>query len=150
MVVDDQIVLTGVPVTYLLFLEKQLVDIQTFVEKFPTLDPSERWRYDAATDSYASDAVQSIKTKKVMKTHVKYEATVQHPAQTETYNEDQTVGRWTTVKFSGAIPAKDKNDMLARVRKMQEAVKIAREEANSLEVEHMRVGDSVFNYVFGK
>lgn len=148
--VDGVTVLKGVPVTHLLFLEKQLVDLHTFVEKFPTLDPSEKWHYSEDVDSWASDPAQSIKTKKVMKSHVKYEATKEHPAQVETYSEDQTVGHWTTVKFSGAIPAKEKNDTLERVRKLQEAVKVAREEANGVDVEQKRVGDAVFNFVFGK
>lgn len=148
--VDGQVIVKDVPVTYLLFLEKQLTDLHTFVEKFPTLDPSEKWHYSQDADSYASEPSQSIKTKKVMKSHVKYEATKEHPAQVETYSEDQTVGHWTTVKFSGAIPAKEKNDTLERVRKLQEAVKVAREEANGVDVEHKRVGDAVFNYVFGK
>ena len=37
-----------VPVTHLLFLEKQLIDLNTFVEKLPTLDPGERWEFDTA------------------------------------------------------------------------------------------------------
>ena len=39
-----------VPVTYLLFLEKQLVDLHTFVKKLPVLDASETWVFDASAD----------------------------------------------------------------------------------------------------
>src|SRR6188508_2919115 len=38
--VDGKVLLKQVPVTYLLFLEKQLVDINTFVGKLPVLDPA--------------------------------------------------------------------------------------------------------------
>jgi hypothetical protein len=149
-VVGGTTLLKDVPVTHLLFLEKQLVDLHTFVEKLPTLDPAEAWEYNADADCYSSEPYQTTKTKKVMKNHVKAEATKEHPAQVETYTEDVVVGYWTTIKFSGAQPARDKNDMLERVRKLQEAVKAAREEANSLVVEEHKTGKPVLDYVFGK
>src|SRR4029079_13612726 len=46
--VDGRKILSGVPVTHLLFLEKQLVDLHTFVNKLPTLDPAERWEFNHA------------------------------------------------------------------------------------------------------
>ncbi len=46
-VVDGQTLLAQVPATYLLFLEKQLVDLHTFVKKLPVLDASETWNFDA-------------------------------------------------------------------------------------------------------
>jgi len=147
-VVDGKMMLKDVPVTHLLFLEKQLVDIHTFVEKLPTLDPAEHWEYNQQADAYASDPYQTTKTKKVLKNHVKAEATKEHPAQVETYTEDVLVGYWTTIKFSGAIPAKEKNELLERVKKLQEAVKFAREEANSMTVEQQKEGGSVFKYLF--
>jgi hypothetical protein len=148
--VDNVAVLKDVPVTTLLFLEKQLVDIHTFVEKLPTLDPGEVWNYNPDVDQYASESYQTTKTKKVLKNHVKAEATKEHPAQVETYTEDVVVGYWTTVKFSAAIPAKEKNEILDRVRKLQEAVKCAREEANGMEVESKRIGGAVLQYIFAK
>jgi hypothetical protein len=148
-VVDKLTLLRDVPVTHLLFLEKQLVDIHTFVEKLPTLDPAEAWQYNSEVDCYASEPYQTTKTKKVLKNHVKAEATKEHPAQVETYTEDVVVGYWTTVKFSGALPAREKNEILQRVRKLQEAVKSAREEANALAVEPKKIGADVFKYIFG-
>jgi len=149
-VVDGVAVLKGVPVTTLLFIEKQLVDLHTFVEKLPTLDPGESWTYSPDVDHYASDSYQTTKTKKVMKNHVKAEATKEHPAQVETYTEDVIVGYWTTIKFSGAIPAKERNEVLDRVRKLQEAVKCAREEANAMEVKPKKIAAPVLQYIFGK
>jgi len=148
--VDGVAVLKDVPVTTLLFVEKQLVDIHTFVEKLPTLDPGEAWSHNLEVDHYASEPYQTTKTKKVMKNHVKAEATKEHPAQVETYTEDIVVGWWTTLKFSGAIPAKEKNEILDRVRKLQEAVKCAREEANGMEVETRKIGGPVLQFIFGK
>jgi hypothetical protein len=149
-VVENTTVLKDVSVTTLLFLEKQLVDIHTFVEKLPTLDPGESWEYSPDVDHYVSEPYQTTKTKKVLKNHVKAEATKEHPAQVDTYTEDVVVGHWTTIKFSGAMPARMKNEVLDRVRKLQEAVKCAREEANSMEVQPVKIGAAVLQYVFGK
>jgi uncharacterized protein YfkK (UPF0435 family) len=148
-VVDGNVLLEDVPVTFLLILEKSLTDIHTFVSKLPTLDPAEKWSFNSDVDCYASETHSTNKTKKVPKAHILYEATKEHPAQVETFTEDVKVGEWHTIKFSGAIPAQKKNQLLARVTKVQEAVKFAREEANALEVAPVKVGEKLFGYLFG-
>jgi hypothetical protein len=147
--VDGAVLLADVPVTYLLFLEKQLTDLHTFVKKLPVLDAAESWIFDASSDSWRTEPVQTYRTKRVPRNHVKAEATEKHPAQVEVYYEDVTIGYWTTVKFSGALPAKRVNELLERVEKLQLAVKFAREEANGTEVADQRVGEAVFGYLFG-
>lgn len=148
-VVDGKPILTSVPVTHLLFLEKQLKDVETFVSKLPTLDPSEVWQYNQAGDFYSTIPAETAKTKKIPRAFVKYDATKEHPAQVETFHEDILVGYWKTVKSSGALPSKEKNAMLERVRKLQEAVMKAREEANSVESPNVSEGEVIFKYVFG-
>ncbi|MFG2535389.1 hypothetical protein ACGFU4_09075 [Streptomyces sp. NPDC048511] len=147
--VDGRTVVSEVPVSYLLFLEKQLTDLHTFVKKLPVLDASESWSLDPSTDLWKTDPVRTIRTKKVPRNHVKAEATDKHPAQVDVYYEDVPIGYWTTVKFSGALPARRVNELLERVEKLQHAVKFAREEANGAEVTDRRVGDAVFGYLFG-
>lgn len=147
-VVGDVTVATNVPVTYLLFLEKKLVDLHTFVSKLPTLDPSEDWSFDTNVNAYASKTSETTRSKKVPKSFIKAPATDKHPAQVEMIQEDQTVGYWKTVKFSGALPAGKVAEMLDRVERLQKAVKFAREEANSKEVTDLKVGEKVFNYLF--
>ncbi|WP_454464576.1 DUF7873 family protein [Actinoallomurus spadix] len=148
-VVDGQTLLRDVPVTYLLFLEKQLTDLHTFVKKLPALDAAETWVFDDSADAWRTEPVRTIRTKKVPRNHVKAEATDKHPAQVEVYYEDVAVGYWTTMKFSGALPARRINELLERVERLQQAVKFAREEANGAEVTDRRVGDVVFRYLFG-
>ena len=147
--VDGQVLLRDVPVTYLLFLEKQLTDLHTFMKKLPVLDAAESWTFDESADCYRTDAVRTIRTRKVPRNHVKAEATEHHPAQVEVYYEDVPVGYWTTVKFSGALPASRVNELLGRVEKLQEAVKFAREEANGTVAADQHVGEAVFGYLFG-
>ncbi|WP_129309128.1 hypothetical protein [Streptomyces sp. L2] len=147
-VVDDRTVVADVPVSYLLFLEKQLTDLHTFVKKLPVLDAAESWSLDPSTDWWKTDPVRTIRTKKVPRNHVKAEATEKHPAQVEVYYGDVPIGYWTTVKFSGALPVRRVNELVERVEKLQQAVKFAREEANGAEITDQRVGDAVFGYLF--
>lgn len=148
-VVDGVTLAEKVPVTYLLFLDKQLTDIATIVAKLPVLDPAEKWEWDENTDTFATEPFQTVRSKKVPRNHVLAAATDKHPAQVQVYNEDVLVGYWSTVKFSGALPASEVKDMRDRVRKLQEAVKVAREAANSISVEDRKIGEDVFAYLFG-
>src|SRR5579859_2200586 len=147
--VDGETILKGIPATYILFLEKQLAELHNFAKKIPTLDTSETWRYDESQDCYASEPAETIRTKKVQRTHVAYEATDKHPAQIMAYQEDVPEGRWRTVKYSGAIPAKEANAIIGRIEKLQRSVKFAREEANRTTAQQQEVGAKVLKYVFG-
>jgi hypothetical protein len=147
-VVDQKTLLSDVPVSYLLFLEKQLTDLHTFIKKLPVLDAAETWNFSESADCWSTEPVRTLRTKKVPRNHVKAEATEKHPAQVEVYYEDVTVGYWTTVKFSGALPAKRISQLLERVEKLQQAVKFAREEANNADAVDRKVGEKVFGYLF--
>lgn len=148
-VVDGQILLTQVPVSYLLFLEKQLVDLQAFIKKLPVLEASETWTFDNSADCWATEPIQTLRTKKIPRNHVKAEATDKHPAQVEVYYEDVTVGYWRTVKFSGSMPATRIKQLLERIEKLSQAVKFAREEANNTEAEQQHIGERMFQYLLG-
>jgi hypothetical protein len=147
-VVDSRTIIGDVPVPYLLFLEKQLVDIRTFVSKLPTLDQAATWVYDDNDGVYKTSPTQTVRTKKVPRNWVKAEATDKHPAQVEIFHEDIIVGTWTKIDTSGAISVTRKNELLERVDKLTQAVKFAREEANQYEVTDAHVADSVFGYLF--
>jgi len=147
-VIEEVGIAFNVPVTHLLFLEKQLTDIITFVSKLPVLDPAEVWSWDDVTDSYRSEPSDSVRTKKVRKPFVKYEATKEHPAQVDVVEEDVALGTWRTIKFSGAMKASDKAAILERARKLQEAVIKAREQCNAKAIDTYKIGESLLNYVF--
>jgi hypothetical protein len=146
--VDGQAIAHGVPVSYLLFLEKQLVDLTTFIDKLPVLDPGEEWAYDFTADAYTT-SVETTRTKKVPRNHVKAAATDKHQAQVDVYFEDVVVGYWTTTKLSGAIAQKDVNGLKARVVELSNAVKTAREAANSFTVTKQEIGTKLFNFLLG-
>ncbi len=145
--VDEQVVLSDVPVTHLLFLEKQLTDINSFLQQIPVLDSANKWTWDDSSNCYVSDIVETTRTKKIPKNHVKYEATKEHPAQVEMFTEDVIVGYWSKKDFSGCMTQTNKNVLLERVRKLQNGVKQARESANSMPTESVSVGKEIFSYL---
>lgn len=147
--VDGKVIVAAVPVTTLLFLEKQLIDFHTLVEKLPTLDPANDWHPSQEADCWATEPHETTRTKKVPKAFVKSEATKEHPAQVDVFTEDVVVGYWETVNFSGAIPEKQKRAILERVRKLQDAVKSAREDANSMEIVQRKIAEPIFDYLIG-
>lgn len=148
-VIESVPVLQDVPVTTLLFLEKQLNDVETFVSRMPTPDPSQTWQYDPTLDCLRTAETWTLRTKKVPRNHIKYEATKEHPAQVEVYMEDMPVGKWTQILYTGKMPVLDKNALLTRIKALKDAVKLAREQANSREVHTQKIGKTLFEYVFG-
>jgi hypothetical protein len=146
----EQVVLKDVPASYLLWLEKELRDMYTFVSKLPVLSTDEEWEFDQNVDCYRSKSFESTKMKKIHRPLVKYEATKEHPAQVDMVQEDQIIGYWTTTKFSGALPAERVEQLKTRVRDLQKAVKFARERANSTDVTQQRVAHKIFGYLFAK
>ncbi len=149
-VVNGTTVIKDAPAVYLIFLEKQLADIYTIIKKVPTLDPSERWSFNAEQSVYVTPPVGTTKTKKVPRNHVKAEATDKHPAQVETFTEDVVVGTWNTIKFSTAITVARRRQLLERIEALQEAVKFAREKANSVEAPNVEVGATLFDYILSQ
>jgi hypothetical protein len=149
-VVDGKTVLKSVPVTSLLFLDKQLGEVENFVNKLPTPDPAEEWAHDPNTGLLKSQAAESLRTQKEPAVFVKYEATKEHPAQTEFYMKDEPVGTWRQLLYSGCIQADRKNTILARLKKLRDAVKLAREHANLTEVERQKAGEPLLAFLFEK
>lgn len=148
--IGDVKLLEKVPVTFLLFLEKQLTDLRTFITNLPILDELEDWTKDPNSNLFKTEEIKTHKTKKLPKVLVKYEATEQHPAQTEVYTEDVLVGYWSTVKLSGSVPKPEKESMLERVNEVLDAVKQAREEANGIdETDIAKTSEHIFDYIFG-
>lgn len=146
--VDGAPLLDDVPVGYLLFLEKQLVDLRSLIRALPALDPTKEWALDPTRGVYATEPTKTARTKKVPKNHVKVAATEKHPAQVEVYHEDVVTGYWTTQLFSGALTEPRVNELSERVQRLLDAVKKAREEANTIETEDVHFGEKIFDFLF--
>lgn len=147
--VDGSALILNASVPLLLFLEKELVNWRTLVSKLPLLDPATIWTYDEANGHYRTDPTDTIRSKKVMRALTLAPATERHPAQVQTYNEDVPAGTWTTTKFSGGVTTSYRDELVARADKLIDAVKAAREEANSVEVTQQKIAKPVFDYLLG-
>lgn len=147
-IVDGVTVLKQVPVTYLLFLEKKLVDIHTFVSKLPLLDAAEMWNWSKDQNCWVSQPTETARTKKIKSKVVLAEATDKHPAQVQLFDEDVRVGTWRTLKYSGAMQATHVKGLVLKVEALQAAIKHARENANMTEAPDQKVGKAIFDFLF--
>lgn len=148
-VIGDKVFLKDVPVLLLLGLERQLDEELVQARKLPTLSPEHNWNpYDNRGVSVSAPIITKS-TSKIPRNHVKAPATDKHPAQVEVYFEDTIVGNWETKHYSGAVSVGRKQDIIERLVKLQEAVKQAREEANTTTVTDFKIGDKIFGYIYG-
>lgn len=148
-VLDGKVLIKDAPPTFLLFLEAKLRDTRTFVEKMLELDPAQTWTFDAGQGVYKSEKIIKHTTAKVQDTVVVVQATDKFPAQVKDVVKDVVVGHWETTQLSGGIPRSDKEAILRRITRLEEAVKIAREQANTAEVVSVEVGQSLMDHLFG-
>jgi hypothetical protein len=145
---DGQHIIKDAPVSFLLFLEKQMNDLRTFAAELPILDEGENWIKDVNSGLFKADETNTHRTKKMSKPIVLYPATPEHPAQTQIMTEDVIAGFWSQVKQSGAMPKPMKAALLARIDALQNAIKQAREAANmNDEVDTGKIGIAIFNYL---
>jgi hypothetical protein len=155
--VDGEVLLTGVPVGYLMFLEAQVTKIVELIDEIPTLNPADNWS-DTATGLregvWASDARRTAVPRRVPQVQVLSPAQVidgqKFDPQVRPYETEVTVGWWTTVKYSGQMDPKVQQDMRARAVKVTEAVRKAREAANRLEVNDRRSAAPLLTYILGE
>lgn len=153
LVVDGVTIASGVPAVTLLALEKHADDIVAFLQALPVLDPTEKWARDPNAGVYRSEPTTTIRTSKETVPLVLWApddpATSKHGPVTDKVVKDVPVGEWTITKFSSAITADQKRELLQRAKRFREAVKIAREEANRATVTDVTMGKKVFDYLLG-
>jgi hypothetical protein len=146
--INDNVLIKDCPVPFLLFLEKQLTDLRTFVDKMPILDETDDWRRDKASGLFKTEPTKTHRTAKVIKPIVKYDATPEHPAQTDLITQDVIVGYWNQVKQSGAITRGERRKLLEKIEIVLNAVKSAREEANSIDAPDKKSGTDLLEFIF--
>lgn len=148
--VRGQVILEDVPTSTLLFLEKQLIDVRTFVTACPTLDSAKEWMTDEITGISRTRPIETTRSEKVEETSIVVQATDKFPAQTRDRVRDQIVGTWATTHFSGAFTTAQQHTLVGRINELIDAVKLAREEANVIIVEDVRVGDALFGFLLDR
>lgn len=154
-IVNGNTIATNVPATFLLGMEAKLQFVRDNVyAQIPTLAPGIDWVPDPEHQlgegvSKQAKPDQNWRTKKIRKAFVKYEATKEHPAQVETYTEDEKVSEVLTYNWSGMISPAKKSEILGRIDALIRAIKEARQRANSVEANKDTIGKEIFDYING-
>ena len=143
--------LTGVPATTLLELEKRLNEITNLINAVPTLDPAKGFEPDTnkGLGYYQARKINKTRTKKEKVVLIKYAATKEHPAQTELIDQDTPIGTVQEQEWSGLITPSEKSDLLSRVEILARAVRQARSRANEVEVDtSKKIANKLLGYIF--
>lgn len=144
-IVDDEVIARDVPATTLIFLEKQLEDWATFVKSFVVPDEAVEWV--DGEDALRTREALSYRTAKKLQTIKKAPATEKHPEQVDVVTVDAIVGTYTTVKLSGAMPARQKREHAERAAKLLDAVRAARERAATTPIVRKEIGRAIFQFL---
>ena len=151
-VIDDTVIASDVPSTFLLGMEKKLNSLRDLYTAIPTLQPGIKWTVaeneGAGVFQAANDTVQ-FKTKKDIDFKEVSPATREHKAQIVQYEAVVNVGKYVTTKTSGMFTPLEKANRIARLDKILKAVKQARNRANATEVVTGKVGKSILDYING-
>lgn len=148
---DGTLIASDVPATALLELEKRIAEIASLVGAIPTLDPAKGFVPDSARGEgiFRAREITKTRTQKMKKVFVKYEATKEHPAQTELLDQDVPVGTLQEQEWSSLITPAQKSEIVNRVEILARAVRSARSRANDVEVDtSKKIGAKLLSYVF--
>jgi hypothetical protein len=147
---DGKPLLVDMPVDELLGLEARLTKLREELFKaMPTLDASKHWVPSAQGErvwevKYPED---TTKTDKQLVPITLKEATKEHPAQVQAVTKDIVVGKYTTIKRSGAATALQKAESLKRLDNLIVEIKQARMRANETEATNEKIASKIVDLI---
>jgi hypothetical protein len=133
----------------LLALEEWLEKVRALYKEIPTLDPTKHWDADtsAGANRYKTPEEIKFRTVKKNKPLVLAPATDKHPAQVQLVQDEEQVGQYKTTYSSGRITPSQKSDLLQKIDDLILAVKDAKAKANTAQVNQIKIGDDLFNFI---
>lgn len=129
--------LIDMPVDELLGLEARLTKLKLLYAEVPTLDATKHWDQAANIGQnvwMTKFPEETTKTDKQIIPLILKDATKEHPAQVQAFNKDVVVGKFTTIKRSGAATALQKAEGIKRIDELLIEIKQARMRANEAQV----------------
>lgn len=152
--IDKLVIGVDLPATFLLGLETKLHSLRILIKSIPTHAGGVEWEAD---ENFRFPNVVRLKkpeitnkTRSTLKPFILAEATKEHKAQVEKLKEDVVCGKYTNNRWSGMMSGTQKSNMLLRLDKLAEAVKIARQKANRQEIDAIEIGENIVSYILGK
>ena len=150
LIVGDAVIAKDVPATLLLGLESRLKIMRDLYDEIPTVPSGGRWvpAQDIGENVLYNEIVENrFKTAKTIIHKVLYEATKEHPAQIDKWDENVNVGQISIKTWSGMITPKQKADRIKKIDDLLRATKKARQRANNTEVVKLQIGKAIFDYM---
>lgn len=143
-------ILVDLPVDELLGLEARLGRIRQLFADIPTLDATKHWHLANNIGAYVHEInfpEETTKTEKLVVPVVMSGATDKHPAQVQAVSKDVVVGKFTTIKRSGAATAIQKAEAIKRIDELLVEVKQARMRANETEVDAGNIASTLVTLI---
>ena len=150
LIVNDEVIAENVPATFLLSLEKNLKEIRDMYSVIPTLPPNVAWdkAEELGADVYRmKEPEEKLRTEKKFMSQILYEATKEHPAQIEKWEEQIPTGKYIKNVWSGMITSAEKSRLLGNIDKLISAAKKARQRANNTEVVKQNIGQKLVEFI---
>lgn len=153
LVVDGKMIIGGAPATFLLGLESKIKLWRGMVDQIPTLPPGIKWVKDSTRgpDVYVTEKPEEKnRTQKTFKHKVLYEATKEHKAQIEKWEEQEVVGTYRKTVWCGMLSPADKSKLLGRFDTLLREAKKARMRANNVDAHEGTTAGNIVSYLLGE
>lgn len=150
LIVDGVTIAETIPATFLLGMETRLKRVRAVYAKIPVLPSSIKWEKDSTKGNniYSRTHPEEVmKTEKVFKVQVLYPATKEHPAQVDKISETRNVAVKKKEVWTGVLSPARKAHLLGKIDKLIQAVKKARQRANTTEALDITIGKKLFDYI---
>lgn len=152
LIIDGEVLLKNVPVTFLLCMESRLKDLRPILDAIPTLAPGIKWDLDenyTLAHVYRTPEMSDVKTKEDTDYRRVFEPTDKQPGQFVAVKTQFNIGKYSTIEWSGLISPAEKARLLEKLDKTLKAVKVARQRANSVDAVTEKVGDKLIGALLG-
>lgn len=150
LVVNGITIGTALPATFLLGLESRLKYIRKVYEAIPTLAVGTKWEPapDKGPNIFAmAYPEEKLKSELTFKSQILVEPTEHHPAQIEKWQEQMPVGKFVKNVWCGMITSNQKSILLQNIDDLLKGVKMARQKANSVEVQKLSIGADIMSFI---
>lgn len=147
--VGGTVLVPKAPVPYLLWLLTQLDNLRTFVELIPAHPATTEWTLENPTrgvwKSRPEETIRKVPKRTVLQLA---KGTDKFPEQVQVFDDSVRVGVWTSIKLTGGVPVKEKEELLKRIAEVRDAVHTARQEANRVDAEEPLIGKRLLDFIF--
>lgn len=151
--IGDKVLAKDLPATFLLGMEAKLNELRKVYSAIHTLAPGITWEKDEQEKAgvfRTKHDTTAFKTEKDLEFKIAAEATKEHPAQVAQLEKTKNVGKYVITRWSGMLTPLEKANRIERIDVLLDAVKQARQRANSAEVVRGRVGETLLDFINGK